>query len=380
MSVRARSVAVIGAGPSGAIATDALVKEQAFDRIRVFERRPVPGGAWIYTPHLPAGIPSLKDVLNGEADPVIQIPAALPAETPKSAALNSHQIRFSDTPQHENLHSNIIPEIMSFTRYPFPKKASAPLQQKYEPDSPYHSREAIRIWIEEIFYRNGNDKLLELNTTVELAEKKGEKWLLTLRQERANSNYWWQESFDGLVVASGHYNIPWVPEIPGLLEYNARFPGRIVHSKHFREGAAFRNKRVVVVGASVSSSEIVHEVLPFAKHPVIASLRGAPIPAFGLIPWEHPHVVVKKQISQFDHQTGKIFFNDGTVVEDVDHVILGTGYTFSLPYLPKLQENIKKGYRRLPGVYQHTWNIEDSSLTFIGMVCPHLLFLCATKN
>jgi len=51
MVVTARSVAVIGAGPSGAIATEALVKEQAFDRIRVFERKAVIGGAW-YVEHL----------------------------------------------------------------------------------------------------------------------------------------------------------------------------------------------------------------------------------------------------------------------------------------------------------------------------------------
>jgi cation diffusion facilitator CzcD-associated flavoprotein CzcO len=46
MSIKAKSVAVIGAGPAGAIATDALVKEQAFEKIRVFDRRPVIGGVW----------------------------------------------------------------------------------------------------------------------------------------------------------------------------------------------------------------------------------------------------------------------------------------------------------------------------------------------
>jgi cation diffusion facilitator CzcD-associated flavoprotein CzcO len=46
MALKVKSVAVIGAGPSGAIATDALVKEQAFDKIRVFDRRPVIGGTW----------------------------------------------------------------------------------------------------------------------------------------------------------------------------------------------------------------------------------------------------------------------------------------------------------------------------------------------
>jgi cation diffusion facilitator CzcD-associated flavoprotein CzcO len=41
-----KRVAVIGAGPSGAIAVDALAQEQAFDLIRVFERREGPGGCW----------------------------------------------------------------------------------------------------------------------------------------------------------------------------------------------------------------------------------------------------------------------------------------------------------------------------------------------
>lgn len=41
-----KRVAVIGAGPGGAIAVDALAQEQAFDVIRVFERREGPGGCW----------------------------------------------------------------------------------------------------------------------------------------------------------------------------------------------------------------------------------------------------------------------------------------------------------------------------------------------
>lgn len=41
-----KRVAVIGLGPAGAIAIDALAKEHAFDTIRVFERREAPGGCW----------------------------------------------------------------------------------------------------------------------------------------------------------------------------------------------------------------------------------------------------------------------------------------------------------------------------------------------
>lgn len=46
MAIKSRSVAIIGAGPAGAIATDALVKEEAFDTIRVFDRRQAIGGTW----------------------------------------------------------------------------------------------------------------------------------------------------------------------------------------------------------------------------------------------------------------------------------------------------------------------------------------------
>lgn len=41
-----KRVAVIGAGPSGLITIDALVREKAFDVIRVFERREAVGGCW----------------------------------------------------------------------------------------------------------------------------------------------------------------------------------------------------------------------------------------------------------------------------------------------------------------------------------------------
>lgn len=41
-----RTVAVIGAGPSGLSAVKALDEEKAFDTIRVFERRDRVGGTW----------------------------------------------------------------------------------------------------------------------------------------------------------------------------------------------------------------------------------------------------------------------------------------------------------------------------------------------
>ena len=42
-----KRIAIIGLGPAGAIAIDAFAQEQAFDLIRIFERREAPGGCWL---------------------------------------------------------------------------------------------------------------------------------------------------------------------------------------------------------------------------------------------------------------------------------------------------------------------------------------------
>ncbi|VBB71288.1 Putative monooxygenase [Podospora comata] len=363
-----RRVAVIGVGPAGAIATDALAKEQAFDVVRVFDRRPIIGGTWVYTPHLPAAIPSLPLLLAGKGDVAVPVPEQFPTETPKSEQVNSQQLRFSDSAQHEHLHSNTHPDIMGYTQEPLPWTLSGRSVQRYGLDAPFRHREVIRTWIEDIFTRGGSDKHLSLHTTVERAEKVNGEWVLTLRKDGGEKDYWWQERFDGLVVASGHYNVPWIPETEGLIEFDKRWPGRIQHSKHFRNGEKYKGKKVIVVGGSVSAHEIVHEILPFAQKPLISSIRGDPIPSFGWTPFIHLHIVIKKQISSLCPTTGTVFFTDGSKVKDVDHIIFATGYTFSFPFLPVVQERVEKAYRRLPGVYQHTFDILDPTLTFVGML------------
>ncbi|CRK15454.1 hypothetical protein BN1723_010682 [Verticillium longisporum] len=258
---------------------------------------------------------------------------------------------------------------MSFTREPFPDKLSERTLAKFGPRAPFRHREVVREWVQEIFVRNGNDKLLELNTTVERAVKnEQQEWVLTLRTETPGKDYWWEERFDALIAASGHYNVPWIPDIPGLVDYDVKFPGKIQHSKHFRGPESFAGMRVVIVGGSISSHEVLHEILPEAKKPVYAALRGDPVPAFGWAPFTHPHIVVKNEITRFDPETGTLFFADGSHLNDVDHVIFGTGYTFSLPFLPDVQAKIKQANRRLPGVFQHTFSIDDPSLAFIGML------------
>lgn len=58
--------------------------------------------------------------------------------------------------------------------------------------------------------------------TVQLVhkDKETEKWVLTLRKplENGQEGHWWNEHFNAVTVAAGHYTVPFIPSAPGLTE------------------------------------------------------------------------------------------------------------------------------------------------------------------
>lgn len=84
------------------------------------------------------------------------------------------------------------------------------------------------------------------------------------------------ERFDYLVVASGYFSRPYIPDIPGLEEFN----DRVIHSSALRDVEELLQKRqlsgskLVVVGGSLSGAEAVSSL---ALH--LSSLVHAPAPA-----------------------------------------------------------------------------------------------------
>ncbi|KAL5343252.1 putative dimethylaniline monooxygenase [Aspergillus crustosus] len=339
-------VAVIGAGPSGAIATDALVKEQAFETIRVFERQDVAGGTWVYKPNTKSHIPSLRDVVEQRADKGVAISATFLVK------------------QLEKRQSTHIC-CASPTLEPLSKTLSERTLAHYGPESPFRHRDVMKKWVKDVFARGQHEHLIEFSTTVELAEYTRGEWVLTLRKsvESQENDYWWQERFDAIVVASGHYYLPSIPDIPGMVEYDLKYPGRIKHSKHHETSEEFSGKKVIVVGGSISAFDALHDVRQVSKLPIISSLRKLS-PLFGETPFRHPDIENHSEISSFDPETGAINFADGSVVHDVDAVIFATGYDFSFPFLPDLMSV----HKRIPGLYQHVFKIDNPSLAFVGMV------------
>lgn len=86
----------------------------------------------------------------------------------------------------------------------------------YGPFPPHY---VPRQYIEDYFSHHKTDSFLVLNTTLEdltklpPAEKGGlDRWKLTLRKYDAlrHLDIWWEEEFDAVIIATGHYSVPYV--------------------------------------------------------------------------------------------------------------------------------------------------------------------------
>ena len=96
-------------------------------------------------------------------------------------------------------------------------------------------------------------------------------------------------------------------------------------------------------------------------------MRGRYNMYFGDAAFRHPKIKRRPPISCISSGDSQrtVRFEDGTSMEDVDHIIFGTGYTWTLPFLPEIELR----NNRIPGLYLHTFWQRDPTLAFVGAVC-----------
>lgn len=364
MSPRYRSVAVIGTGPSGFSAVRALDQEKVFDNIRVFERRDRVGGTWNYDP-VPDPFPSPDT--NTKSNKII--PTHFPAFTPTVAEDTTTR-----TGIYEGLDSNVGAKVMAFTYAPFPEINSPLSIERYGKSNPTRPFRVVARWLEDLFQDYLH--LISFNTTVEKVEKVGNKWTVTLRRtgqlhHDEVQDYWWQEQFDAVIIASGHYYVPFVPNVPGLNEASKAHPSRFEHSKSYRSPYDYIDKKVVVVGGNVSAADIVSEVYNVVKGPLYLSQRGKN--EFLQAAWDLPNVETKPEIKNIETTpTGiNVVFADGSRADDVDKIAFATGYYASYPFLTP---NPVTPNNRVAGFYQHVFKVGDPSLALVGQVRAGISF------
>ncbi|KAF7555829.1 hypothetical protein G7Z17_g1938 [Cylindrodendrum hubeiense] len=359
-----KRVAVIGAGPAGAIAVDALAREKTFDLVRVFERREAAGGCWIGDSSKPPTLTNFARLADRSADAPLPIPAQLPALVPKS-----EQPRFTESSIYPYLETNVDSLAMEFSQEPIPETRSDWSIGVHGPETPFRPWTVLRGYIEQLVQRNGYEDLISYSTSVEHVEKVGAEWKVTLRKEGKEQDYWWVEWFDAVVVASGHYWVPYIPAIEGLEQFEKSRPGSVLHSKHFRGRNLLKDKRVVVVGASVSAADIAVDLVDTAKSPVHTIVLGHTANGyFGDVAFDHPRIEKHPSIARISGRT--VHLVDGNTIADVDHIVFGTGYSWTLPFLPSVP--VKNN--RVPDLFQHVVWRHDPTLLFVGAVGAGLTF------
>jgi hypothetical protein len=353
----------------------------------MFERREKAGGCWSVFPgnydstYLNSSriadpedhvqhLPNFDTIATRTPDDPVPIPSSLPTTTPKNT-----QNRFSGTSIYPTLETNTDVFAMSFSQEPFPEERSALNISRHGPNSPFRHWKAVEVYIQNLLNRNGYQDVVSYDTTVELVQKDPEsgKWVPTLRKplENGQQDHWWKESFDAVVVAAGHYTVPFIPSTRGLAESSQNFPGSVEHSKAWCEPEKYRGKRVVVVGASISGTDISFSLADVAETPLHSVVRRKYHPYFFDWAFQHPNILRRPPIINVvsSRETGErtVYFQDGTMLENVDHIIFGTGYTWTLHFLPEIAQTIRNN--RLPNLYLH-----DPTLCFVGAVAAGFTF------
>lgn len=133
---------------------------------------------------------------------------------------------------------------------------------------------------------------------------------------------------------------------------------------------------MIVVGASISGTDISYALADIASPPLNSVVRGKYHPYFFDWAFQHPNILRRPPITHVasNRETNErtVYFEDGTRLENVDHIIFGTGYSWTLPFLPLLEASIHNN--RLPNLYQHVFWRDDPTLCFVGAVAAGFTF------
>lgn len=174
-------------------------------------------------------------------------------------------------------------------------------------------------------------------------------------------------NYAAVVVANGHYEVPNVPDIKGIAEWDQAYPGVISHSKSYRNNKPFSKKKVIVVGNSASGIDIASQIQAVSQRPLLCSQRSDSI--FQSEPTAAQRnvgeIVEFLPSTEFDRG---VRFADGSIEEQIDRVLFATGYFYSYPFLSSLSPPIITGGKRTNDMYKQMFHTEFPTLAF--MILP----------
>ncbi|KAG4437217.1 hypothetical protein IFR05_007306 [Cadophora sp. M221] len=338
-ALNVKRIAVIGAGPTGLAATKYLLAEKAFEIIDTYEQQAEVGGVWNYTPSLTERVP---------------VPQTTPWAPPEKPSWPKGALApiFSN-PMYEKLNTNIPKPLMKYSDQDFPADALL-----------YPTRQDVQTYL--VKYSQDIRHLISFSSQVEditLSEANGQDlWTLTAKSTITGEQS--TKQYDAIVVANGHYSIPWIPAVPGIEEFNTAYPSIISHSKIYRSPESFKGKKVIVVGNAASGLDIGNQITTVCKKPLLNSINGPStfqLPVDGVTKEEVPKIV------EYIVEDRAVKFEDGRVEKDIDAIIYATGYLYSFPFLKSLDPPLVATGRRTIGLWQQIFHIRHPTLAFSAL-------------
>jgi trimethylamine monooxygenase len=318
-------IAIVGAGPSG------LAMLRAFESARrkgaeipalvCYEKQKDYGGLWNYT---------WRTGLDEYGEPV-----------------HGGMYRY--------LWSNGPKECLEFADYSFEEHFGQAIPS-------YPPRAVLHHYIKGRVEKSGVVPYIKLLTPVRWVTYRDDagKFAVTVKDLRTDKIS--TSEFDFVVVASGHFSTPNVPEFEGI----GTFPGRVLHAHDFRSADEFAGKRVLCVGSSYSSEDIGLQCYKYGARSVTFSWRTKPM-GFKWPPGCKEVPLLTKV------EGSRVTYRDGAS-EEVDAIILCTGYLHHFPFLEDALRLKTRNRLYPPNLYKGVVWWGNPKLMYLGMQDQYYTF------
>ncbi len=313
-----KRVAVIGAGPSGLAQLrafqSAAQKGAEIPEVVCFEKQSNWGGLWNYT---------WRTGVDENGEPV-----------------HCSMYRY--------LWSNGPKEGLEFADYSFEEHFGKQIAS-------YPPRAVLFDYIEGRVIKADVRKWIRFSSVIRFVEYDEDKGDFVVTVHDMVEDRVYKERFDNVIVASGHFSSPNVPEYPGFEQFN----GRIVHAHDFRDAREFEGKDVLLVGASYSAEDIGSQCWKYGAKSITTSYRSAPMGFKWPDNWEE-----KPALQKVEGKTA--YFADGST-KDVDAIILCTGYKHYFPFLPDDLRLKTKNRLATADLYKGVVYVHNPKMFYLGM-------------
>jgi trimethylamine monooxygenase len=277
-------VAIIGAGPSGLAQLHAFAEARHngadIPEVVCFEKQSDWGGLWNYT---------WRTGLDQYGDPV-----------------HGSMYRY--------LWSNGPKECLEFADYTFDEHFGKPIPS-------FPPRAVLYDYIVGRAKKSGIREQIQFDSAVRWISFDPDRDRFEVTVESRGDGATRAEEFDHVIVATGHFSTPNMPEYPGF----DTFPGRVTHAHDFRDAQEFTGRDLLIMGSSYSAEDLALQSKKYGARSVTITYRNSPM-GFG---W--PEGIT--EVPRLERMEGRTaHFVDGTS-RDVDAIVLCTGYRHWFPFI-----------------------------------------------